>query len=230
MKFLIFPDRLGDAAENMALDFLMLQRFTPADAFRFRHYEWRRPAFTFGLSQKIDFIRQQLPEETLDISRRATGGGLVDHREDWTYALVIPRKHDLCQRPGPNVYRQIHAAMVDALNQQSAGVCLEEQPPETPMGICFTRAEINDVVLATNGTKVAGAAMKRNKKGLLFQGSIWKPLLPGLDWERFAEAFPASLAKLADAEIEYPGWPDFDPDEETALIDQYASPEWIEAR
>ena len=143
MKFLIFPDRVGDAAENMALDFLMLQRFTPMKDFRFRHYDWRRPAFTFGLSQKIDFIRQQLPEDNLDISRRATGGGLVDHREDWTYAIVIPRKHDLCERPGPYVYQQVHSAMVEALNQQNAGVCLEDHPPETPPGICFTRAEIN---------------------------------------------------------------------------------------
>ena len=101
---------------------------------------------------------------------------------------------------------------------------------DAPAGICFTRAEINDVILEADATKVAGAAMKRNKKGLLFQGSIWKPLLPKLDWDHFAEAFPAALAKLADAEIDYPGWPDFDPDEETALIDQYASPEWIEAR
>ena len=230
MKFHIFPDRVGDAAENMALDFLMLQRFTPPDAFRFRHYDWRQPAVTFGLSQKIDFIRQQLPEEELDISRRATGGGLVDHREDWTYAIVIPRKHDLCERPGTNVYRQIHSVMVETLNQQNAGVRLEEHPPEAPAGICFTRTEINDVILEADGTKVAGAAMKRNKKGLLFQGSLWKPLLPKLDWDHFAEAFPAALAKLADAEIEYPGWPDFDPDEETALIDQYASSEWIEAR
>ena len=153
----------------------------------------------------------------------------MDHREDWTYAIVIPRKHDLCERPGTNVYRQIHSVMVDILNQQNAGVCLEEHPPEKPAGICFTRAEINDVVLEANKTKVAGAAMKRNKKGLLFQGSIWKPFLPKLDWNLFAEAFPASLAKLAGAEIEYPGWPDFDPDEETALIDQYASSEWIEA-
>ena len=72
--------------------------------------------------------------------------------------------------------------------------------------------------------------MKRNKRGLLFQGSIWKPLLPGLDWEVFGEAFALRLAADAGAQMEAPGWPDFDPDEESGLIAQYASSEWIEAR
>ena len=51
-----------------------------------------------------------------------------------------------------------------------------------------------------------------------------------MDWDLFAETFPIALAKLAEVETDYPGWPDFDPDEESALIDQYASSEWIEAR
>ena len=34
----------------------------------------------------------------------------------------------------------------------------------------------------------------------------------------------------AGAQMEAPGWPDFDPDEESGLIAQYASSEWIEAR
>jgi len=53
-------------------------------------------------------------------------------------------------------------------------------------GVCFQRAELYDVVHEYTGEKIAGAAQKRNKQGLLFQGSIWKPALERCDW-RFLE-------------------------------------------
>ena len=40
----------------------------------------------------------------------------------------------------------------------------------------------------------------------------------------------ATLARALECTLTEPGWPDFNPDEEQALIDQYASSEWIEAR
>lgn len=226
----ILPDRTGDAAENMALDFLMLQRYPEPDALRLRHYDWRRPAATFGYSQKIAFVREQLNDPSLDISRRATGGGIVDHTEDWTFCLVIPRRHELWSESGPRVYRRIHESMTYALCQLGARVRLQTEAPDTPAGICFTRAEVNDVVLESTGAKLAGAAMKRNKKGLLFQGSIWKPLLAGFDWDAFGEGFARRLAADTGTEPETPGWPSFHPDEEEALINQYGSEEWIESR
>ncbi len=226
----LLPDRTGDAAENMALDFLMLQRYPEPGALRLRHYEWRRPAVTFGYSQKIAFVREQLPEPDLDLSRRATGGGIVDHTEDWTFCLVIPRRHALWAASGPDVYRGIHESMTSALRELGARVRLQTELPDTPAGICFSRAEISDVVLESTGAKVAGAAMKRNKNGLLFQGSIWKPLLPGFDWEAFGEGFAARLGVDTGSRLETPGWPAFNPDEEEALIAQYGSEEWIEAR
>ena len=70
----ILPTRTAGAAENMAVDFLLLQRYPRERAPRFRHYEWRAPAFTFGYSQKIAFVREQLPPgETFDLCRRPTG-------------------------------------------------------------------------------------------------------------------------------------------------------------
>ena len=46
--------------------------------------------------------------------------------------------------------------------------------PAAP-GVCFQKAELYDVIDPTTGAKIAGAAQKRNKHGLLFQGSIWRP-------------------------------------------------------
>jgi len=226
----VLPDRTADAAENMAIDFLMLQRYPDPDHFRLRHYEWRRPACTFGYSQKIAHVRTALSDPGLDLTRRATGGGIVDHTADWTFGLVIPRAHRLWEEPGRQVYRCIHLSMTKAFRQLGAGVCLQSRPPASPPGVCFSRTEINDIVLESTGAKVAGAAMKRNKRGLLFQGSVWKPRLPGFDWDAFTDAFARQLAEDTGSQPVYPGWPAFDPDEETALIEQYGSTEWIEAR
>ena len=90
------PVRTAGAAENMAADFLLLRRHPRPAVARFRHYGWRAPAFTFGYSQRIAFVREQLAAAVAgevrppELCRRPTGGGVVDHRDDWTYALVIP--------------------------------------------------------------------------------------------------------------------------------------------
>ena len=60
MNFDLLPTRTAGAAENMAIDFLLLQRYPNAGAPRFRHYEWRAPAFTFGYAQKIALVRASM--------------------------------------------------------------------------------------------------------------------------------------------------------------------------
>lgn len=234
----VLPTRTGGAAENMAVDFLLLQRYPHATQPRFRHYTWRTPAFTFGLSQKIDFIRGQLPAgETFDLCRRPTGGGLVDHRDDWTYTLVIPRGHPLEELRATQSYRATHEALAAALRAQGVAAItkqtVEQVPTEAgPAGVCFQRAEIFDVVHGETGEKIAGAAQKRNKNGLLFQGSLWRPAAGGdrVDWDKFHDDFVSSLASALEIPAEPTPWPELNEDELTGLTEQYSSPEWMETR
>lgn len=238
MALHVLPVRTGGAAENMAIDFLLLQRYPAAATPRFRHYEWRTAAFTFGLSQKLAFIRSQLPPgETFDLCRRPTGGGLVDHREDWTFTLVIPRGHPLEELRATQSYRAVHEVLADALRDQGVEAVtkqvVEEIPTEAgPAGVCFQRAEIHDVVHARTGEKIAGAAQKRNKHGLLLQGSIWRPAAggPATDWEKFHDAFTARLGTMLGLPAEPTPWPDLNEDEVEGLTEQYLSPEWMESR
>jgi len=148
--------RSGAAAENMALDFLLLQRHPRMGVPRFRHYGWHRPAFTFGYSQKIAFVRAQLPPgETFDLTRRATGGGLVDHRDDWTYALVIPRGHALEELRATHSYRVVHDCLAAGLRKQGVAAASKPaatEPASTPgLGICFQQAEPYDIVHGKTG-------------------------------------------------------------------------------
>ena len=228
----LLPERTSDAAGNMATDFLFLRRYYPADVIRFRHYEWRRPAFTFGYGQQVEFIRRAIASQgdEFDITRRASGGGLVDHREDWTYALVLPRNHSYWDRAGPAIYRTVHEELSASLNECGAKTILQQARPEIAPGICFERPEVDDVVAVDTGAKVAGAAIKRTKEGLLLQGSIWRPAVSTTSWEAFGTRFPSRLSEFLQANLQEVGWPDFDPDEENSLIEQYSAAEWIERR
>lgn len=239
MNLDFLPYRAAGAAENMAVDFLLLQRYPPSGSPRFRHYGWHRPAFTFGYSQKIAFVREQLPAgEIFDLCRRPTGGGVVDHREDWTYALVIPRGHPLEERPASHSYREVHEALASALRDQGVpAITKSAADPDAdtagPAGICFQRAEVYDVVDEKSGRKIAGAAQKRNKHGLLFQGSVWRPAAGpdgAIDWERFAEDFVARLASALGAPPTAVPWPDFNEDEVGGLTERYSTAEWNEFR
>jgi lipoate-protein ligase A len=238
MHLHLLPTRTAGAAENMAVDFLLLQRYPEAAAPRFRHYEWRGPAFTFGFSQKIAFVREKLAADLpADLCRRPTGGGIVDHRHDWTYALVIPRGHPLEEARATHSYRVVHEALAEALVAlgQPAVVKAACEPPKDggtceATGVCFQRAELFDVVNETTGAKIAGAAQKRNKHGLLFQGSIEKGSVGPVDWDDFGARFAAALGRaLAVGPTETP-WPDLNEDEVSGLIERYSSAEWIEYR
>jgi len=235
----ILPERTGRAAENMALDFLLLQRYPRTTAPRFRHYGWHGPSFTFGYSQKIAFVRGALPSgEHWDLCRRPTGGGMVDHREDWTYALVIPRGLPLEDLRATQSYREVHECLAVALRLQGVPAITKQacEPPAdgstcAASGVCFQRAELYDVVHESSGEKIAGAAQKRNKHGLLFQGSIWRPAAGmAVDWVRFHDDFAAQLGVALACPAQATPWPDFDEDEISGLTDQYSSPEWIESR
>ena len=240
MNLEVLPQRTGGAAENMATDFLLLQRYPREKVARYRHYDWRSRAFTFGYSQKIAFVRSQLPAgETLDLCRRPTGGGVVDHRDDWTYSLVIPRGHPLEEARATQSYRAIHEALAGALGEAGVPVVLkpvsESAPgaePGGPAGVCFERAEVFDVVHADSGAKIAGGAQKRNKRGLLFQGSLWRPAAGGaaVDWEGFGEEFVIRLSEALGADAAPTPWPELNDEELEGLVEQYGSPDWMEFR
>lgn len=244
---LLLPTRTGGAAENMASDFLLLSRCPGPPAARFRHYEWRGPAFTFGFSQKLDWVRANLPPgETFDLCRRPTGGGIVDHRNDWTYALIVPRGHALYDERASASYRLVHESLADALVAMGEPAELQcacaPGAPDTGTraggndgggaipGVCFQQAERFDVVNARTGAKIAGAAQKRSQQGMLFQGSIGKSTVGALDWDAFQAKFTVRLAAALGVGTEEAPWPDLAENEVEGLIERYSSPEWLAYR
>lgn len=247
----VLPARNDSAAANMAADFLLLKRYPDKTRARLRAYGWHRPAFSFGYSQKISWVRARLPDDAdnPELVRRPTGGGLVDHRDDWTYALVIPRGHALEAARAVESYRAVHAALVEALRASGQPAALKERcdppalsepsdsgsPPPAPCpsqpSVCFTRPELYDVVHPDTGAKIAGAAQKRAKEGILFQGSLLRSAAPCIrDYDTFHAAFASALASALGLPAAEVPWPDYAEGEHEALTEQYASAEWTEAR
>jgi lipoate-protein ligase A len=163
----LIQSELGEPAFNMALDEALLV-FGPV--FRrpvLRLYGWARPAATFGYFQKIASIEPLTPLRPL--IRRPTGGGLVPHDGDWTYSLVFPPDYRWYAWRAADSYRQLHQWLQKAWT--CMGVATDLAPAaKNGLGRCFVGAEIND--LLWNDRKIAGAAQRRSKQGLLIQGSL----------------------------------------------------------
>lgn len=205
-RLLVLPDRAGSAVDNMALDLTLLERALQPGVLLFRHYTWNEPAFTFGVSQPFAYARSVAGPGIAPV-RRATGGGVVNHLTDWTYALLAPAGHPLAEMKATASYRLVHEAVVVALAACGVAAALVPCPREscttgvvaTPVaprrpGACFLEPEVYDVISPSGGRKLAGAAQKRTRAGILFQGYVDRPGCPGADWSRFHTAFIEALA------------------------------------
>jgi len=185
----------------MALDMALLHHVQGSPNAVWRMYGWHKPSFSFGYSQPWKEIMKSIPSRETDWVRRPTGGGLVDHRNDWTVALAIGSAHDAFRTPALDLYRRFHECEAAALAEVGVPVSLapcpgpcESRPPIPGPGICFARPEPYDLMVPETGAKVAGAAMKRNKEGILIQASIEKSALKGIDREAFSAVLAPRLA------------------------------------
>ena len=113
---LILPFLVDAPCANMATDLWMLRSFPQQESPRFRHYGWDRTCHTFGYGQDFDWVSQQTGESCESLCRRPTGGGLVDHRDDWTYALVIPAIHPAANSQIRASYEALHCELAKSMS------------------------------------------------------------------------------------------------------------------
>jgi lipoate-protein ligase A len=158
----------GEAAWNMALDEALLLSVAKLGRPVLRFYGWTERAATFGYFQKYADIAAWTPLRPL--IRRPTGGGLVPHDADWTYSVVIPPTHPWYQLRAVESYLQLHRWVTAALRAASVPAELALSACKEIPGQCFAGAEQYDVLLG--GRKIAGAAQRRTRNGLLIQGSV----------------------------------------------------------
>ena len=135
---------------------------------------------------------------------------------EWQDGARIPSEHELMATIGAS-RMTIHRALRGALAE--AGIhALEAAVPAAPRShACFENPVRHDVLVA--GRKVAGAAQRRTRAGLLHQGSVQGVDLP--------EGFPTTLAGRLAAVVRAETWDVTDPAEELAAW-KYGSRAWLE--
>jgi len=151
------------AAMNMAIDEALLE-FAPKPSIRF--YQWDHPALSFGYFGRFADIEN----EPRDLVRRWTGGGIVLHGEDLTYSLVIPSSDSSFSESSISIYEKVHKALGAGLVASGQQAELASIAGSKISESCFANPVRADVL--SNGRKVAGAAQRRTRGGLLQQGSI----------------------------------------------------------
>jgi len=139
-----------------------------------RVYGWSGDWVSYGYALKLELARSQFPDDGLSYIRRWTGGGVVDHRVDWTYTVAVPPGDPVAELTAPERYRAIHAALVGALRAEGIDARLSDGSDVTGSDACFRNPVAHDVVGTVGGRirKLAGAGQRRNRTGLLHQGSV----------------------------------------------------------
>lgn len=172
------------AAMQMAIDEALLES---ARVPSLRFYRWRRPSLSFGyFGRFVDVVEHAAERE---IVRRWTGGGIVFHGSDLTYSLVLPQNEAAAFRSSRAVYTEVHDAIRRALTGQLKATLASAVAPKTS-DACFANPVEADVM--AGGRKIAGAAQRRTRGGLLHQGSIQLVDLPA----GFASDFAANLCAV----------------------------------
>src|SRR5437868_1994202 len=153
------------AALNMAIDEAL---FETAATPSIRFYKWDHPGLSFGYFGKFADVANH--ERERDIVRRWTGGGIVFHGEDLTYSIIIPAGNRALVESSMSIYQKTHDAIRATLaaNGQVSELATNAGPKISES--CFANPVRADVLL--NGRKIAGAAQRRTRRGLLQQGSI----------------------------------------------------------
>jgi lipoate-protein ligase A len=188
------------AAMNMAIDEALLET---AVGPTIRFYRWRSPALSFGYFGKFSDVASYAAER--DLVRRWTGGGIVFHGADLTYSIVIPASDPVFDESSVVIYEGIHRALCGALNKigtqavvagsvDPGGSVVRMRATSASGYNCFANPVRADIMI--NGRKIAGAAQRRTRRGLLQQGSIQGTTTNIRLAEKFAQALSANCSEI----------------------------------
>jgi len=200
------PSEISEPVWNMALDSFNLDCVVRnRSVARMRLYQWSGPAITLGKFQdpgrsvNIELCRDQ----DIPIARRPTGGRGILHGSDLTVSLAIS-----LETLGLNdstsitdIYGSLSAALLAAFAsvglKAARGCC--QRPDRGHSADCMATVSRADIVLASSGVKLLGAALLRRTGCVLLQCTI-PANADSARWQRLQSAVfsgPAMCAPLA---------------------------------
>lgn len=181
-EWLLLNSAPGPADFNMALDEAVLESLSRVGKPVLRFYGWTERAASFGYFQKYSEV--ELLTLLRPLVRRPTGGGIVPHSDDWTYSVAIGPQHEWYSVKAVESYQRIHSWVQAAFALMEIKSELAPSAQKTAPGQCFAGFEQFD--LLSEARKIAGAAQRRRRDGLLIQGSVQSPIrtLRRTQWEQ----------------------------------------------
>ena len=153
-------DGAHDPAFNMAADEALMLSAPLRGRPLLRFYEWDRPAVSIGYVQTI----AAAPEGYAAV-RRPTGGGVVYHDYDFTYTVMFPVGHWLCDVDRVASYGLERLDLKASLSSAEIPHSVDRLTM-----VCFVNPTKYDIMLG--GRKVGGGAQRRVREGILHQGSL----------------------------------------------------------
>ncbi len=176
---------IGSAGWNMAVDEALLNDFKEGDLPVLRLYGWEA-ALSLGRFSKAErsVDMQRLKQQKIACVRRMTGGGVLVHGGDLSYALILPR--ELLKHQGvKESYRHLCAFLIRLYAKlgQEAFFAGERRLEGARSDVCLAENETYDIVIG--GRKMGGNAQRHTRNALFQHGSL--PMQ--LDETRFAPLF-----------------------------------------
>lgn len=219
--------------ENMATDRWLLETAEQWSGPVFRRYGWNKPQFTFGYGQNAGWVEQETGKTLSQLTRRPTGGGIVAHGTDLTYCMILPRGSLGEQMAPMEFYGLLHQRWGEALAEHNISTSLMPCPQQSRSripGDCFKEPVGRDLMDAQGVIKLAGAAMKRTRKGVLIQGTLELAKWPDLDHIELEENFLQRIARDLDESSCAVEWPKEMVTERLSWVDIFSSLGWTRDR
>jgi lipoate-protein ligase A len=183
----LLPDTIAGGPHQMAVDEVMLEGAAQGIA-SFRFYRWQPATVSLGYFRP-ERDRAREPDLTnLPFVRRPSGGALLVHDRELTYAFALPpglpwqRRADRASAWLERMHEMIRLALGDLGIDCAAAE--HPIPSAAHDALCFLNIARGDLLL--KGHKVVGSAQRRHRGALLQHGAILlgtsphTPMLPGI--------------------------------------------------
>lgn len=156
----------------MAVDEALLNNFKEGDLPIFRLYRWE-PSLSIGRfsNPALSIDLQRLHIQNLSYVRRITGGGVLVHGGDISYALILP-KRGFKDRGVKENYRDLCGFLIGFYKKLglNANFSYDLNMQSSKSNICLAANEAYDIII--KGSKIGGNAQRYTRLALLQHGSI----------------------------------------------------------
>jgi len=160
---------------NMAIDTALIEIYKKDGIPVFRIYGWKPYGFSIGYSQNIKDVID-IPSCIRDgivFVKRPTGGGIIFHGDEVTYAIVCSDKDIGSPSTVKEGYKIICSFIIEAYRRYMLNPVFaidSGQLKKEKSSLCFSSFEDYDIII--NRKKIGGNAQKRIKNVIMQHGSI----------------------------------------------------------